>query len=312
MAGWNGGGGVVALGLWTGLTSMTWRRHADCARLNLRLLRLLAAGRWMRPADVARSYDRLAGEYDAAWLVHLRDTTGRLLDRLPASLPPGPILDLGCGTGCAALRLAARFPDRIVEACDLSAGMIAEARTRPGGEAVVWSVADMLDSLVTRSRDSAALAVAAWSAGYTDVRAVARECRRVLRPGGRFAFVVNLADTLAPLRRAFRYCMQAHAADLRRLPRFPFPRNADAVRSALTAAGFISEHFEEGACEIVPSPDAGGRLLPWLLRTGTLAGFDAMLPLDRPGPVADTFEARLAADPEPILHHYALAVAVRP
>ena len=49
-----------------------------------------------------------------------------------------------------------------------------------------------------------------------------------------------------------------------------------------------------------------------LLRTGTLAGFDAMLPLDRPGPCADTFEARLAADPEPIRHHYALAVAVRP
>ena len=62
---------------------------------------------------------------------------------------------------------------------------------------------------------------------------------------------------------------------------------------------------------IRPSPSAGRRLLPWLLRTGTLAGFDALLPLAETGPVADTFEACLAADPEPLQHHYALAVAVR-
>jgi ubiquinone/menaquinone biosynthesis C-methylase UbiE len=312
MAGGMGGDGTVDVGVRPGLTSMTWRRYADCARLNLRLLRLAVAGRWMQPGDVARSYDRLAADYDAAWLVHLRETTDRLLSGLPAELPPGPILDLGCGTGFAALRLAARFPGRTVEACDVSAGMIAEARSRPGGETVTWSVADMLDSLSMRAENSAALIVAAWSAGYTDVRAVAREARRVLRSGGRFALVVNLADTLAPLRRAFRYCMQAHAAELRRLPRFPFPRNADVVRSALTAAGLAVEQIEDGACEIPPPGPAGGRRLPWLLRTGTLAGFDTLLPLDRPGPVADTFEARLASDPEPIRHHYALAVAVRP
>lgn len=291
---------------------MTWRRCADCARLNGRVLWLLATGRRMRPADVALSYDRLAPDYDRAWLVHLRETTARLLDRLPEALPEGPILDLGCGTGFAALRLAARFPDRTVEASDLSAGMIAEARTRPGAAAVVWSVADMLGFLAARTDASAALAVAAWSAGYTDFRLAARECRRVLRPGGRLAFVVNLADTLAPLRRAFRYCMQAHAAELRCLARFPFPRNAAAVRAALRAAGLEVERFEEGECPIEPPPAPDGRRLPWLLRTGTLAGFDAMLPLGRPGPVADTFEARLAADPEPIRHHYALAVAVRP
>ncbi|MBM4153439.1 MAG: methyltransferase domain-containing protein [Lentisphaerae bacterium] len=295
-----------------GLTAMTWRRYADCARLNGRVVGLLARGRWMRSSDIARSYDALAPDYDRAWLVHLQDTTARLLDRIPGALPEGPILDLGCGTGFAALRLALRFPGRAVEACDLSAGMIAEARRRPGAEAVAWSVADMAAFLAGRPAGSAALAVAAWSAGYADLRHIARDCARVLRPGGRFALVVNLADTLAPLRRAFRHTMQARAADLQCLARFPFPRDAAAVRAALHAAGLRAEHFEEGACAIEPPPSADGRRLPWLLRTGTLAGFDAMLPLDRPGPVADTFEARLAADPEPIRHHYALAVAERP
>lgn len=297
----------------TGLTSMFWQRHADCVRLNGRVLRLFVAGRWLRPADVARSYDNLAADYDGAWLVHLRDTTAQLIDRLPSALPDGPILDLGCGTGFAALRLAARFPGRKVEACDLSAGMIAEARTREGASGVAWNVADMIEFLAPRAADSVALVVAAWSAGYADLRRVAGECARVLRPGGRLALVVNLADTLAPLRRAFRYCMQAHASELGCLARFPFPRDAATVRSAVCAAGLAIERFEEGRRPIAPPPTTpDGRRLPWLLRTGTLAGFDAMLPLGRPGPVADTFEARLAADPEPIQHHYALAVAARP
>jgi len=291
---------------------MRIRRYADCARLNLRVLRLFALNRWVRPKDVANSYDRLAADYDRAWLVHLQDTTRHLLDSLPGDLPAGPLLDLGCGTGFATLRLAERFPDRAIAACDLSSGMIAEARRRPGADAVAWQVADIPDFLSARPTSSAALAVAAWSAGYGDFRRICRDAYRVLAPGGFFALVVNLADTLAPLRRAFRYCMQAHSADLNRLARFPFPHSPGAVRGDLLGAGFSIARFEEGVCPIEPSLSPDGRLLPWLLNTGTLAGFDAMLPLGRPGPCADTFEARLAADPEPIRHHYALAVAVRP
>ena len=290
---------------------MRIRRYVDCARLNLRVLRLFVLNRWVRPGDVAQSYDRLAPDYDRAWLVHLHDTTRRLLASLPTDLPAGAMLDLGCGTGFAALRFAERFPDHAIAACDLSSGMIAEARARPGAAAISWHVADLRSFLSARPDSSAALAVAAWSAGYGDFRRICRETRRVLAPGGCFALVVNLADTLTPLRRAFRYCMQAHARELRRIARFPFPPSIDAVRRDLVAAGFTVVHLEDGFCAIQPQPSSDGRLLPWLLRTGTLAGFDAMLPLDRPGPCADTFEAHLAADPEPLRHHYALAVARR-
>ncbi|MDZ4199456.1 MAG: class I SAM-dependent methyltransferase, partial [Kiritimatiellia bacterium] len=205
---------------------MPLRRYADCARLNGRLLRLLAQRRWVGSADVARSYDRLAPAYDQAWLCHLQSTTERLLARLPTALPEGPIFDLGCGTGFAARQLAEQFPGHPIEACDLSPGMIAEARARSDGATIRWQVSDLLAFLASRPPASAALLVAAWSAGYTDFRRVVREGCRTLRPGGGFALVVNLADTLAPLRRAFRYCMQAHSGELQRLARFPFPRDA--------------------------------------------------------------------------------------
>lgn len=291
---------------------MRMRRYLDCARLNLRVLRLFVQNRWVHPQDIARSYNRLAPDYDRTWLIHLESVTRQLLDACPRNLPGGPLLDLGCGTGHAALRLAARFPDRCIEACDLSPGMIAEARRHAGAAAITLHVADIRTFLSARQAASAALAIAAWSAGYGDFRQICRSTFRALTPGGCFALVVNLADTLAPLRRAFRYCMQFHSAELRCLARFPFPRSSAAVRRDLLAAGFRIAHFEDGFCPIEPPPSADGRRLPWLLKTGTLAGFDAMLPLDRPGPCADTFEARLAADPEPIRHHYAMAVAMRP
>ena len=286
---------------------MGFQRYWDCARLNARVLRLLVSGRWLGPEAVARSYDRLAVAYDEAWLVHLRATTERLLGLLPEALPQGAVLDLGCGTGVTCRWLAQRYR-RPVSACDISEGMIAEARRQQPSPEVTWVVNDMLAFLRAQPDGSAALVTAAWSVGYSDYRRVFREVRRVLGPGGRFAFVVNLADTLAPLRRAFRYCMQAHSGELRCLTAFPFPKDARSVRTALVAAGFAVEAFEDGYCPIPPQVTPDGRRLPWLLQTGTLAGFDAMLPLAESAAVAATFEQRLAADPEPIAHHYSLGV----
>jgi SAM-dependent methyltransferase len=50
------------------------------------------------------------------------------LDRLEAS--PGRILDIGTGTGAAALELADRYPDAEVVGIDISAEMVAQAGAR--------------------------------------------------------------------------------------------------------------------------------------------------------------------------------------
>ena len=65
---------------------MRLQRYLDCARLNGRVIRLLALNRWVQPRHVARSYDRLAPDDDQAWLLHLQDTTRRLLWLLAALL----------------------------------------------------------------------------------------------------------------------------------------------------------------------------------------------------------------------------------
>ena len=290
-----------------------FQRWTDCVRLNLRVARLGLTGRWVSAADQAASYDRLAPAYNANWLCHLWPVTRALLDRLPAELPDGPALDLGCGTGGATRAILERFPGRPVTAVDLSAGMLAEARRAvPGSAAVRWIQADMLDFLRGEPPESYALIVSAWAMGYSRSTQIAREVARVLQPGGIFAYVVNLRDTLPAVRRAFRQTMARFPQHLRRLAWMRFPSSAATVNTRLQRRGLNILWAETSAVTVFPTRDAAGRCLPWLLNTGILAGFDAMLPLDQAGPVADAFEQFLGADLEPVAHHYAAAVAHKP
>jgi trans-aconitate 2-methyltransferase len=56
-------------------------------------------------------------------------------------LPPGPLFDLGCGTGIHARAIAAAWPDRTLTAIDNSAAMLAEARQSDPG--IDWVEADI-------------------------------------------------------------------------------------------------------------------------------------------------------------------------
>jgi trans-aconitate 2-methyltransferase len=70
-----------------------------------------------------------------------------LLARI-GDLPPGPITELGCGTGVHARAIAARWPDRMVTGLDLSAEMLREAAAEPSrirwqqGDAAAWHAAE--------------------------------------------------------------------------------------------------------------------------------------------------------------------------
>jgi SAM-dependent methyltransferase len=100
----------------------------------------------------------------------------------------GPVLDLGCGTGLAAVRMAeAGF--RVVGA-DPAAGMLGLARTRPGTEQVEWIHAAGQDLALPGRFGLIYMTGHAFQAMLTDEDAVAllRNAGRHLAPGGCFAF----------------------------------------------------------------------------------------------------------------------------
>jgi len=112
------------------------------------------------------------------------------------------VLELGCGTGNDAARLAREGYQ--VTAIDLSAEAIATARDR-FGDAVRFLVADMAWPLPfpEASVDAVMSNVALHMFPDDVTRAVFAEIRRLVRPGGLFLFHVNAVED-RPLRARWR------------------------------------------------------------------------------------------------------------
>jgi demethylmenaquinone methyltransferase/2-methoxy-6-polyprenyl-1,4-benzoquinol methylase len=100
------------------------------------------AFRWLMRAQ----FDRLAPTWEGLRRPDSLAPLERALDALAA--PPGHVLDLGTGTGAAALMVAGRFPDAEVVGADLAEAMVAEARANTPPELaarVRFQVADASD-----------------------------------------------------------------------------------------------------------------------------------------------------------------------
>ncbi len=155
-----------------------------------------AARRLPEKRQVAASFSRAASSYDA--VAELQRSVGhQLLNSLPAEFRPQGWLDMGCGTGYFSRALAAAYPQAQGTALDIAEGMLAHARVLGGAVHFVGGDAERLP-LAGNSQTLifSSLAVQ-WCA---DFAAVLGEARRVLQPGGLFAFSSLCVGTLQELR----------------------------------------------------------------------------------------------------------------
>lgn len=147
--------------------------------------------------DQAERYDRIAAGYAQWWGPVIAPAALPVLDLVDEAIAGGAtdVLDVGTGTGTLAIAAVRRWPTVRVTAIDASSGMIEKANAE----------ADRLLNAAERDRLTVRVAVAddlGLAAASVDVavssfvlqlvpnRAAAlREVRRVLRPGGTFAWV---------------------------------------------------------------------------------------------------------------------------
>jgi malonyl-CoA O-methyltransferase len=152
---------------------------------------------------VRRAFDRAAGTYDAAAVLHaeVRDDLLRRLDWM--TIAPKVVLDAGAGTGHGSRALKRRYPRALVIAMDTSQRMLREA-----GRRQTW-----LRRFAPVRADAERLPFADGSVDFIlsnlmlqwcDPDAVLGECRRVLSPQGLFCFTTLGPDTLRELRSAWR------------------------------------------------------------------------------------------------------------
>lgn len=290
--------------LWACL--MNLEKYRDCLRLNMRVACLALRGHWIGSDEVRASYDRVALHYDENWLCRLRGVTDHLLDQLPV-LPSGVILDLGCGTGYTSIRLAEQSPGATVMAQDISEAMLREARNKTTPANLNYSCGDMLSFLRGFPDRSVHMIISAWAIGYSEPALIFRESARVLGEGGMLGFVVNLRDSLQPLYMAFRRTMQRFPGELKALALPRFPESWKQVAAQVQSCGFRILQHEEGYHPI--TRDGEQAVLSWLLQTGALAGFDAMLPLETNPAVIEYFERQFAD--QVLQHHYIMGILQR-
>jgi 16S rRNA A1518/A1519 N6-dimethyltransferase RsmA/KsgA/DIM1 with predicted DNA glycosylase/AP lyase activity len=92
----------------------------------------------------ARAYgDRIADVYDA-WFPHAFLQTDAAIERLAELAGPGPVLELGIGTGRVTVPLAGRGLE--VHGIEASEAMVAKLREKPGGDLVHVVVGDIAEA----------------------------------------------------------------------------------------------------------------------------------------------------------------------
>jgi SAM-dependent methyltransferase len=170
------------------VTAVLWKGRQDKGHQDqVRALFDSKAADWPgKYAPAGPLTDRLAW-LDAAVRARVRARVGTDCD----------VLDLGCGSGDLARRLAAR--GYRVTGCDIAPRMLREAAAADGGHTVRWIRVDPGWRTLPFEAASLDAVVAVSVLEYVhDPSAVLRECARVLRPGG--TLLCTVPDMTHPVR----------------------------------------------------------------------------------------------------------------
>jgi malonyl-CoA O-methyltransferase len=151
---------------------------------------------------VRRRFDRVASGFDAADFAYQMARNGLYARLEPMALDADLVVDLGCGTGAANQQLVSTFKNALVVGCDLSLGMLSQARRKRRlflkphlvqADALNLPFADHSVDVVFSNL------MLPWAG---EVAALFTEVQRVLRKDGLFLFSTLGPDSFRQLRRA--------------------------------------------------------------------------------------------------------------
>jgi|GEM_PF-337649 len=156
---------------------------------------------------IRQRFNRAAATYDDHADIQ-RQALELLVPELPRSLPSGPILELGCGTGNYTRLLRQRFPAARLVSLDFSPAMLQEARRKiaalapPGAKAVApveFLCQDAESFLAANQTRFACITANATIQWFTDPAGAFARISASLLPGGLLLATIFGPDSLAEL-----------------------------------------------------------------------------------------------------------------
>jgi ubiquinone/menaquinone biosynthesis C-methylase UbiE len=222
------------------------------------------------PTDecVTQSYNRLSPGYDEAWTHHMRDLSTQLIDELNPQ--GGTALDLTCGTGFVTNLMAQRIGG-ITTGVDRSEGMIRQARENYG-DCCEFIQQDILVYLTSCPDQSLDLVTCAWGLGYSYPRAVLKQIKRVLKPGGHVAIIDNSLFSLSEVMLCSFLSFLEKPQALKRLMRFRFLTGMTQLNLWLRWAGLHPVYLDKGTRTYTVAN--GQEAIARMRATGAAAGFE--------------------------------------
>ena len=203
--------------------------------------------------EMAKAWDGDEGDHWTAFADRYDASGARTWRRfLDAGLigPTDRVLDIGCGAGQSTLDLAALAGQGSAVGVDLSARMLGLARQRAAARGAT-NVEFLQGDAQVHAFEPAAFDVAASRFGalfFTDRAAAFANIAAALRPGGRLALLGWQALARNEWLNVFRTALAAGRTLPVPPPGSPGPfglADPDAVRAALTGAGFVDVAFAE-------------------------------------------------------------------
>ncbi|MDD5249722.1 MAG: tetratricopeptide repeat protein [Rhodocyclaceae bacterium] len=243
-----------------------------CFRQQLRLAPRNGTARHLIAALTGENTDRAPIEYVETLFDNFADTfDGQLRQvleydvpeqlarlvrrRAPSSVQKFDVLDLGCGTGLVGMAFAPMA--RTLVGVDISFRMLAKARARDLYERLERS--DLLEMMRAEKDSSFDMIVAADLLIYFGkIDPVVHEIKRLLRPGGFFAFSVEALDASSS---------QESGHDVEREYRLEstgrYSHSADYLTRLAAAHGFLAQEMAETRLRVERGTPVRGYLVLW-------------------------------------------------
>ncbi len=257
-------------------------------QLYVKAARLFLGKKIVTGEDIGNSYNLVSNTYSQAFLSAMHQYNDEMILELSKHLEHREtlnILDLAAGTGYNSLAISKLYPTANLTLVDISTGMLNIARKNLQGNAS-FVTDDMLHYLENGADSVFDLVLCGWAIKYRPPLQIVKQCRRVLKPGGTIAVIVNTKNTLPQVAAIYPQLLAKHSNKISKLMlQLPNPKDLKAFDNWFLQNAFSVIMSKEGFHDF--NFKTSQELAEFVVSTGALAGFDVMLDLRNPGVQAD-------------------------